>query len=205
MQGAVATMERPFGRTVWRRAMLVAVPCVVAIAFIAGALITGALAMSFAVGGNAVTVKIGSASLSNLQGFPEVISTGHGEKPVLLANVAGGNARDVCIGVPVSVPILGTMSIQIKTGYTGPISFNNFLLNANALNAAGIGSAGKVKIGISTDQLNNVTKPTSPTTGIEFGSVSANSLGVKTFLVDAGSIKLNGLAVAVDSGSGACS
>jgi hypothetical protein len=205
MAGAAGALERPEGRTVWRRALLIAVPCLVAIVILAGALIKGVVAMSFAVGGNPITVNLGSGQLSGVDAYPEELSTGRGAQPVLLANIGSGIGHNVCIGVPVSVPILGKISVQIKTGYSGPISFTNFLVNANSLTAQGTGSASGIKIGISSSDLSGVQKPVSPTTGIQFGSVQASTLGVRTFLADAGSLKLNGLDLSVSTGSSACS
>jgi hypothetical protein len=130
------------GGTRWKRFAVVMVPSVAATAAIGVALAQGALAASFSVSGQSFKV---SADRLDGKGFSQfgAIDSGYtlsGEKtahPVAVSGFKSADITNMCQSVVTpDVPILGSVSLQLKAGGSGtPVHADNLFIDVADLDA----------------------------------------------------------------------
>ncbi|WP_411086256.1 DUF6230 family protein [Streptomyces sp. 061-3] len=132
------------GGTRWKRFALVMVPSVAATAAIGVALAQGALAASFSVSGQSFKV---SAKYLDGRGFSQYggIDAGYAElkgdkktiHPVAISSFKTAQITEMCQSVVTpDVPILGSVSLQLKAGGGGtPVSAKNLYIDVAELEA----------------------------------------------------------------------
>ncbi|MBT2507943.1 cholesterol esterase [Streptomyces sp. ISL-98] len=128
----------PEGRTHWRRTAVMFVPGVVAVGAVVIALAQGAMAASFAVSGKNFKVSAEEITGQGISSFPSSIGSKDGKgHAVLLAGIKSGTAKGVCLSMKQDLPMVGEVSLIVRSGGDKPVKGENLVVNADALTTAG--------------------------------------------------------------------
>ncbi|WP_043267858.1 DUF6230 family protein [Streptomyces sp. CT34] len=136
---AVRTRElSPEGRTHWKRTAVMLVPGVACVGAVVIALAQGAMAASFAVSGKNFKVSADEITGRGISSFPSSLGstdgTGHA---VLLAGIKSGTAKGVCLSMKQKLPLVGEVSLLVRSGGERPVTGENLVVDADALTSSG--------------------------------------------------------------------
>ncbi|MFC5144156.1 DUF6230 family protein [Streptomyces aureoversilis] len=195
----------PEGRTAWRKAAVLAVPALVAVAVMAVGMAEGVLASSFAVSGSAFQVSSGELSSNGLASFVEVDRSADGEgRPVALLGIGDATLSDICQSAQVPTP-LGPVVFKLTAGgKAGAVRASNLVLDSEDL--TGDASFGRVQIGRDASTLDAVPgvrgKPGQ--FGLQASEVSVAGVRSHAHSATGGDFKLKGLALNVSLDGKGC-
>ncbi|WP_274564085.1 DUF6230 family protein [Streptomyces spiramyceticus] len=114
------------------------VPGVVAVGAVVIALAQGAMAASFAVSGKNFKVSAEEITGQGISSFPSSIGSKDGKgHAVLLAGIKSGTAKGVCLSMKQDLPMVGEVSLIVRSGGDKPVKGENLVVNADALTTAG--------------------------------------------------------------------
>ncbi|MFF2806223.1 DUF6230 family protein [Streptomyces sp. NPDC058000] len=136
---AVSARElSPEGRTHWKRTAVLLVPGVACVGAVLIALAQGAMAASFAVSGKNFKVSADEITGQGISSFPSSLGDADGTShPVLLAGIKSGTARGVCLSMKQRLPLVGEVSLLVRSGGDRPVRGENLVVNADALTSSG--------------------------------------------------------------------
>ncbi|MFI1970668.1 cholesterol esterase [Streptomyces cinnamoneus] len=193
------------GRTVWRKAALVALPAVAAVAAMAVAMGEGVLASSFAVSGQAFQVSSSRLTSKGLVSFVDVdrSADGRGHATALLG-VGDATLTDICQAARVNTP-LGTVVFSLRAGgEAGNVMVSNLVLHSEDL--MGDARFGEVQLGRDASTLDQVpgVRGAPGQFGLQAASVTVSGVRSHTWSVTGGDFRLKGLRLDVGLNDRAC-
>ncbi|MEK2474930.1 MULTISPECIES: DUF6230 family protein [Streptomyces] len=128
----------PEGRTHWKRTAVMLVPSTACVGALVLALAQGAMAASFAVSGKNFKVSADEITGQGIASFPSSLGgsdgTGHA---VLLAGIRTGTAKGVCLSMKQRLPLVGEVSLLVRSGGDRPVRGENIVVDADALTSSG--------------------------------------------------------------------
>lgn len=128
----------PEGRTHWKRTAVMLVPGVACVGAVVIALAQGAMAASFAVSGKNFKVSADEITGRGIAGFPSALGSKDGKgHAVLLAGIKSGTAKGVCLSMKQNLPLVGEVSLLVRSGAERPIAGRQLVVNADALTSSG--------------------------------------------------------------------
>ncbi|UQA91815.1 DUF6230 family protein [Streptomyces halobius] len=128
----------PEGRTHWKRTAVMLVPGVACVGAVVIALAQGAMAASFAVSGKNFKVSADEITGRGISSFPSSLGSKDGKgHAVLLAGIKSGTAKGVCVSMKQRLPLVGEVSLIVRSGAERPISGEHLVVNADALTSSG--------------------------------------------------------------------
>ncbi|MFJ9848224.1 DUF6230 family protein [Streptomyces sp. NPDC101150] len=137
----MAVRERelsPEGRTHWKRAAVLLMPGVACMGAVVIALAQGAMAASFAVSGKNFKVSADEITGQGISSFPSSLGSKDGKgHAVLLAGIKSGTAKGVCLSMKQRLPLVGEVSLLVRSGGERAIKGENLVVNADALTSSG--------------------------------------------------------------------
>ncbi|TJZ57486.1 cholesterol esterase [Streptomyces piniterrae] len=114
------------------------VPGVACVGAVVIALAQGAMAASFAVSGKNFKVSADEITGRGVSGFPSSLGSKDGKgHAVLLAGIESGTAKGVCLSMKQRLPLVGEVSLIVRSGSHRPISGEHLVVNADALTSGG--------------------------------------------------------------------
>ncbi|MFF7024947.1 cholesterol esterase [Streptomyces klenkii] len=198
-------MEPSEGRTSWKKAAVVAVPALAAVAAMAVGMAEGVLASSFAVSGSAFQVSSGALSSKGLASYVHVDRSADGAgHPVALLGLGEATLSDICQSAQVATP-LGTVVFKLTAGGTaGEVRASNLVLDSEDL--TGDASFGRVQIGRDASTLDTVpgVRGEAGQFGLQASEVSVSGVRSHARSATGGDFKLKGLALDVQLNGKAC-
>ncbi|MER6148877.1 DUF6230 family protein [Streptomyces hirsutus] len=191
--GGIPTGE---GRTHWKRSAVMLVPCTLAVGAMGIALAQGAIAASFAVSGTAFKVRAEEVTANGLSSFPSSIGSGGDAKPVLLAAVKDGTVLGVCVSLKQKVPVVGEISMLVRSGSDKPLKGSNLIVNADALTGGG-GKVTGVQAGRDASTLSGAPGVTGPkgVFGVQADSAVAHDVNSTAYSANSGTLTLEKLEI----------
>ncbi|MET8217275.1 MULTISPECIES: DUF6230 family protein [Streptomyces] len=184
------------GRTHWKRSAVMLVPCTLAVGAMGIALAQGAIAASFAVSGTAFKVRAEEVTANGLSSFPSSIGSGGDAKPVLLAAVKDGTVSGVCVSLKQKVPVVGEISMLVRSGSDKPLKGSNLIVNADALTGGG-GKVTGVQAGRDASTLSGAPGVTGPkgVFGVQADSAVAHDVNSTAYSANSGTLTLEKLEI----------
>ncbi|AKA09066.1 hypothetical protein SAZ_35070 [Streptomyces noursei ZPM] len=126
------------GRTHWKRTAVMLVPGVACVGAVVIALAQGAMAASFAVSGKNFKVSADEITGRGISSFPSSLGSADGSgHPVLLAGIESGTARGVCLSMKQRLPLVGEVSLLVRSGGDRPVRGEHLVVDADALTSSG--------------------------------------------------------------------
>ncbi|MER6995529.1 DUF6230 family protein [Streptomyces sp. NPDC000410] len=183
----------PEGRTHWKRTAVMLVPGVLAVGAVVIALAQGAMAASFAVSGKNFKVSAEEITGEGISSFPSSIGTKDGKgHAVLLAGIRSGTAKGVCLSMKQDLPMVGEVSLIVRSGSDKPVKGENLVVNADALTSAG-GRVTGVQAGRDASTLDAAPGVTGPAGlfGVQASSAVARDVKSTAWASNGGSLTLD--------------
>ncbi|MFE2021691.1 DUF6230 family protein [Streptomyces sp. NPDC059499] len=196
----------PEGRTHWKRSAVMFVPSVIAVGAVVIALAQGAMAASFAVSGKNFKVSAEEIDGSGIASFPSSIGskdgTGHA---VLLAGIKNGSAQGVCVSMKQKLPLVGEVSLIVRSGNDRPIKGENLVVNAEALTSSG-GRITGVQAGRDASTLDAAPGVSGPAGifGVQADTALARDVRSTAWATNGGSLTLDKLEVELSDDGTEC-
>ncbi|MCF3106602.1 cholesterol esterase [Streptomyces roseoverticillatus] len=198
-------MNPPEGRTSWKKAAVVAVPALAAVAAMAVGMAEGVLASSFAVSGSAFQVSSGELSSKGLASYVHVDRSADGTgRPVALLGIGDATLSDICQSAQVGTP-LGTVVFKLTAGGSaGKVRASNLVIDSEDL--LGDASFGRVELGRDASTLDAVhgVQGEAGQFGLQASEVSVSGVRSHARSATGGDFKLKGLALDVKLNGKAC-
>ncbi|MEU4211564.1 DUF6230 family protein [Streptomyces sp. NPDC026206] len=195
----------PEGRTSWRKAAVVALPAVVAVAAMAVAMAEGVLASSFAVSGKAFQVSSGRLSSKGLASFVGVGRSVGGEgHPGALLGIGDARLSDFCQSAKVDTPV-GTVVFKLTAGgRAGEVAVHNLVLHGQDL--VGDAHFGDVEIGRDASTLDRVPgiRGAVGQFGLQAADVTVSGVKSHAWSATGGDLRLKGLSLDVSLDGRTC-
>ncbi|MEU8551015.1 DUF6230 family protein [Streptomyces roseoverticillatus] len=198
-------MTPPGGKTSWKKAAVVAVPALAAVAAMAVGMAEGVLASSFAVSGSAFQVSSGELSSKGLASYVHVDrsadGTGH---PVVLLGIGDAALSDICQSAQVDTP-LGTVVFKLTAGgRAGQVRASNLVIDSEDL--VGDAAFGRVQLGRDASTLDAVpgVQGEAGQFGLQASEVSVSGVRSHARSATGGDFKLKGLSLDVNLSGKAC-
>ncbi|WP_328498000.1 DUF6230 family protein [Streptomyces sp. NBC_00414] len=185
------------GRTHWKRAAVMFVPGTLAVGALGIALAQGALAASFAVSGAAFQVSASEVTAEGVSSFPSSVGdSASGAKPVLLAGVKSGKISDVCVSLKQKVPVIGDITMLVRSGADKPLAGTNLVVNTDALTGGG-GKVTGVEAGRDASTLTAAPGVTGPrgTFGVQASTAVAHDVKSTAYAANGGTLTLEKLEI----------
>ncbi|MFC7303569.1 DUF6230 family protein [Streptomyces monticola] len=183
----------PEGRTHWKRTAVMLVPGVLAVGAVVIALAQGAMAASFAVSGKNFKVSAEEITGQGISSFPSSIGSKDGKgHAVLLAGIKSGTAKGVCLSMKQRLPLVGEVSLLVKSGAQRPIRGENLVVNADALTSSG-GRVTGVQAGRDASTLDAAPGVSGPEGlfGVQAGTALARDVKSTAWASNGGSLTLD--------------
>ncbi|MFF7728837.1 DUF6230 family protein [Streptomyces sp. NPDC008001] len=198
-------MNPPEGRTSWKKAAVIAVPALAAVAVLAVGMAEGVLASSFAVSGSAFQVSSGRLTSKGLASYVQVDRSADGEgHPVALLGIGDATLSDICQSAQVRTP-LGTVVFKLTAGGdSGEVTASNLVLDSEDL--VGDAAFGQVQIGRDASTLDTVPgmRGEAGQFGLQASQASVSRVRSHARSATGGDFKLKGLALGVKLNGKAC-
>ncbi|MFF4529426.1 DUF6230 family protein [Streptomyces sp. NPDC001407] len=195
----------PEGRTAWRKAAVVAVPALAAVAAMGVAMSDGVLASSFAVSGSAFQVSAGELTSDGLASFAQLDrSTDGTQHPAALLGIGGATLSDFCQASRFSTPV-GTVVFKLTAGGdAGKISASDLVLDGEGL--VGDAQLGTVQLGRDASTLDRVpgVRGEPGQFGLQASQVTVSGVRSHARSVTGGNFRLKGLKLDVSLDGKAC-
>ncbi|MGY3205644.1 DUF6230 family protein [Streptomyces sp. TE5632] len=184
------------GRTHWKRSAVMFVPCTLAVGAMGIALAQGAIAASFAVSGTAFKVSASEVTASGVSSFPSSIGSSGDAKPVLLAAVKNGTVSGVCVSLKQKVPVVGEISMLVRSGAEKPLEGSDLVVNADAL-TGGKGKVTGVQAGRDASTLTGAPGVTGPkgVFGVQADTAVAQDVRSAAYSANGGTLTLEKLEI----------
>ncbi|MFI1166915.1 DUF6230 family protein [Streptomyces sp. NPDC020801] len=184
------------GRTHWKRSAVLFVPCMLAVGSLGIALAQGALAASFAVSGAAFKVSAAEVTADGVSSFPASIGGTGDAKPVLLTAVRNGTVSDVCVSLRQKLPVIGDITMLVRSGTDKPLEGSNLVVNADALTGGG-GKVTGVQAGRDASTLTGAPGVTGPrgVFGVQAGTAVAHDVKSTAYSANGGTMTLEKLEI----------
>ncbi|GAA0495889.1 DUF6230 family protein [Streptomyces stramineus] len=195
----------PAGRTSWRKAAVVALPAVAAVAVMAVGMAEGVLASSFAVSGTAFQVSSGKLTSKGLASYVDVDRSADGRgHPVALLGIGDATLSDLCQSAQVETP-LGTVVFKLTAGgEAGEVTATDLVIDSEDL--VGDARFGEVELGRDASTLDRVPglKGAPGQFGLQAGDVTVAGVRSHARSATGGNFRLKGLSLDVKLGGPAC-
>ncbi|GHC32282.1 DUF6230 family protein [Streptomyces cinnamoneus] len=195
----------PGGRTAWRKAALVALPAVAAVAAMSVAMAEGVLAASFAVSGTAFQVSSGQLTSKGLASFVDVGRSADGEgHPGALLGIGRATLSDLCQAAKVDTP-LGRVVFKLTAGGdAGDVTVDHLVIHGQDL--VGDARFGEVQIGRDASTLDRVAgiRGRPGRFGLQAADVSVTGVKSHAWSATGGDFRLKGLALSVNLNGKEC-
>ncbi|WP_067966994.1 DUF6230 family protein [Nocardiopsis trehalosi] len=196
--------ETPGGGTRWRRFALAVVPGLVAAGALGAMTTQGLLAASFAVSGD--SFKLSADSLDG-QGFAQygevATSLDDSSRPVALSVVDEVELTNMCMSALMDLPI-GEATLVIEAGEETPVQGSNMVLDVEQL--GGDAAFSGIEIGRDASTLDKASgidgRPGG--FGLQSDDIVVEDLRLTSWSVNAGTLRLSGLQLAVRPGDHEC-
>ncbi|GAA1122715.1 DUF6230 family protein [Nocardiopsis composta] len=196
--------EAPDGGTRWRKFGLALLPGLGAAAILGLMTTQGLLAASFAVSGD--SFKLSASSLEG-EGFTQygdvATSVDDSSRPVGLSTVDSAELADMCMSVLMPLPI-GEATLLINAGGERPVEGSNLTLDIEQLQ--GNAEFSQIEIGRDASTLDKAEGGAGPAGGfgLQADTISVQDPEITSWAVNAGTLKLSGLTLALKPGDHEC-
>ncbi|MGC9538902.1 DUF6230 family protein [Streptomyces sp. UG1] len=195
------------GGTRWRRASLLMVPSMLAIATMTVAMAQGALAASVGVSGKQFTVTADQVEGHQMTGFPSSVRSADGkELETIRLGFGSASLRSLCLTQGLRLPLIGDVTLSLKSGGNSPATVENFTADATDVLGAK-GSLSQVEVGVDASQLNRAGeggRGPKGRFGLQASGMSLQDFSTTAHNLTSGSFKLSGLDLHIKRGSAAC-
>lgn len=181
------------GRTHWKKSAVMLVPGVACVGALVIALAQGAMAASFAVSGKNFKVTADRITGRGISSFPSSQTSKDGKgHAVLLAGIKSGTAKGVCLSMKQSLPVVGDVSMTVRSGDGTPIRGENLVVNADALTSSG-GRVTGVQAGRDASTLSAAPGVSGPPGlfGVQASTAVANDVKSTAWASNGGSLTLS--------------
>ncbi|MFI0740791.1 DUF6230 family protein [Streptomyces sp. NPDC021100] len=193
------------GRTAWRKAVVVALPALLAVGAMGAAMADGVLASSFAVSGTAFQVSAGSLSSKGLVSYVDVARTTDGAgRPGAALGIGDARLSDICQAARIDTPV-GRVTFKLTAGgKAGPVTVSNLVLHGDDL--TGDARFGQAEIGRDASTLDRVPEVRGQPGrfGLQAGEVEVSGVRSHSWSVTGGNFRLKGLRLNVSMDGPAC-
>ncbi|GGX76785.1 cholesterol esterase [Streptomyces fructofermentans] len=173
------------------------VPCTLAVGALGIAIAQGALAASFAVSGSAFKVSASEITAEGVSSFPSSVGgSANDARPVLLAGVKSGTVSDVCVSLKQRLPLVGDITMLVRSGADKPLEGTNLVVNADALTGGG-GRVTGVEAGRDASTLTAAPGVTGPrgTFGVQASTAVARDVRSTAYAANGGTLTLEKLEI----------
>jgi Family of unknown function (DUF6230) len=198
----MAFADRPDGHTRWGRFAIAFILPMIAVAVIAGSLLSGVLAATLSVGGIPIQLKVPQLQGQSLGAFGNAAPLVEGDKQVATAGI--GNATitgGLCAAIEVPVPVLGGFTIMLNSPQDKQITAKSMVLDITQLK--GDLEASNIVIGRDASALSQGgLKGPAGSNGIQSEVVTLSNVEGTAYSLSAGSLKVQGISIDV-AGKGA--
>jgi hypothetical protein len=171
----------------------VLVPGVACVGAVVIALAQGAMAASFAVSGKNFKVSADEITGRGISGFPSSLGSKDGKgHAVLLAGIESGTAKGVCLSMKQRLPLVGEVSLLVRSGGSRPIKGEHLVVNADALTSGG-GKVTGVQAGRDASTLNGAPGVSGPQGlfGVQADTALARDVKSTAWASNGGSLTLD--------------
>ncbi|MEU2870498.1 DUF6230 family protein [Streptomyces olivoreticuli] len=193
------------GSTAWRKAAVIAVPALAAVAAMGVAMADGVLASSFAVSGSAFQVSAGELTSDGLASFVQTDRSADGKgHPVALLGIGDATLSDICQASRVDTP-MGTVVFKLTAGGdAGKVTASSLVLDSEDL--VGDARFGTIQLGRDASTLDRVPGVRGEPGQFGLQASEATVSGVKSHARSAtgGNFRLKGLKLDVSLDGKAC-
>lgn len=196
----------PAGRpgTVWKRTLGLFVVCMVAVGVLALGLIVGVIPVAFGIGGNPIQLTIGKLEGTTMTAYIGTDdSIENGGKPGAIAGLEGGQIHDLCLSTVLDLPVVGELTVLIRSGESEPIPFTEMTAFAGTMGIDGA-VAKNVQLGVDGGTLNNLVRGPDGSWALRIGNVTVDNLKATGDQADVGELRLRGLGLELLRGSQGC-
>lgn len=192
--------------TVWRRALGMFVVCMVAVGALAFALINGIIPVSFGISENPIKLTIG-----RLDGARMTVYVGDdpavegGRKPAAIAALQGGQIHSLCLSTTLDLPLVGELSIQVRSGESKPIPFSEMTAFADGMIIGDV-SVRNVQLGVDGSGLgkNNLIQGSDGSWGLQFDNATVRNIKASGEKAHVGQLRLRGMGLTIKTGEHHC-
>lgn len=195
----------PEGRTSWRKAAVVAVPALLAVAAMGVAMADGVLASSFAVSGSAFQVSAGELTSDGLASFAQLDRSADGtQHPAALLGLGDATLSDFCQASRFTTPV-GTVVFKMTAGGdAGKITASDLVLDGEDL--VGDAHLGTVELGRDASTLDRVPglRGEPGQFGLQASRVTVSGVRSHARSATGGNFRLKGLKLDVSLDGKAC-
>jgi len=191
---------------VWKRALTMFVVCLVAVGVLAFALITGLIPVSFGISQSPIKITIGKLEGTRMTAY---VGTDDGveggRKAGKIAALWGGEIHDLCLSTTLDLPLIGELSIQIRSGESEPIPFSEMTAHADGL-IIGRVTVKDVELGISGSDLsaNDLVRGPDGSWGLQLDNITVHDLTASGDQADVGELRLRGMGLTLKLGEHHC-
>lgn len=192
------------GKTRWGRAAAAFVPSMVAVGALAFAMLQGALAANVAISASGVDAHIGQVEAGSASAFVNELTGSDGTKrPTVFAALSGGKALDVCTAIPVSLPLIGDVTLKAAGGKQQPVILEDMVVDADLVGLNGQSELKKAEVGVDASTLKE-TKGPKGRFGLNIGSINATDIDARAWQAVVGSIRLSEFDINFERGKTGC-
>lgn len=193
--------DAPAGRTRWGVFALVALPCSLAVAAMAAALLNGVLAASVALAGVPLQLQVDRLDGRELTLFATEIQPLTGAtRPVAAAGIGEATIEGLCLGLGADVPVLGQVAIRAESADT--ISASNLVLNAESLGGDLQATGAVVGQDASAFTVGDGSNRGTPgTLGLQADTVVLDNVTNRSYGLVAGTLSISGVSIGVETGT----
>lgn len=206
-----ATVSRPVETTTragvgWKRALGMFVVCMVAVGVLAFALIMGVIPVSFGISQNPVKLtmeRLEGTRMTTYVGTDAVVEDG--QKAGKIAALEGGEIHSLCLSTALDLPVIGALSIQIRSGESEPIPFSKMTAHLDGLIIGDV-AVRNVQLGLDGADLsrNDLIQGPDGSWGLQFDNATVHNLKASADRAQVGQLRLRGLGLNVELGEHHC-
>lgn len=190
------------GHTRWGRVIIAVIPALVVVLLLAGSMITGLLAATFALGGVPIDVRAATldATGMGLYGDTRSLITGDAFN-VAAAGVEEATITGLCLGI--EVPVGAGFNIVLSAPDDVEVNASNLLLDADSLRGSLSATGLEVGRDASVMDRGGVTGPAG-TDAVQVAQVELGDATIAAHRLSAGTISLSDISIAVQGADGGC-
>lgn len=192
--------------TLWKRAIGMFVVCMVAVGVLAFALIVGLIPVSFGIGGNPIQLTIGKLEGTKMTAYVgSDPSVQQGGKAGAIAALEGGEMHEMCLSTVLDLPVVGELSIMIRSGESKPIPFGRMTAFADSMGIDAV-TIKDVSMGLDGSDLsaNNLVRGPDGSWAMEMDHVTVTNIVATGEEADVGLLRLRGLGLELQTGRHGC-
>lgn len=191
---------------VWKRALAMFVVCMVAVGVLAFALITGLIPVSFGISQSPIKLTIGKLEGTRMTAY---VGTDNGveggRKAGAIAALQGGQIHDLCLSTTLDLPLIGDLSIQIRSGESEPIPFSEMTAHADGM-IIGRVAVQDISLGVSGSDLsaNDLVRGPDGSWGLQLDNLAVHDIKASGDQADVGRLRLRGMGLTLNLGEHHC-